>query len=82
MRVRWVEFFRPTQKVVDLFYSCRCHIRIPCQRFSHEGISLHLIEHLLPLKRQRLHLLRRISRGQGLIGGLELLTKLIGFHSK
>ena len=82
MPVRWVKLSRPTQKFVDLLYSGRCHVRISSQRLSDEGVGLHLVEQLLPLERQLLYLLRRIGRGQGLIGGIELLTKLIGFGPK
>lgn len=63
MGVRWVKLFRAVEQFVDLPYAGRCHVRISGQGLGDQGIGLHLIEHVLPLAGQCLHLLRRMSRG-------------------
>ena len=82
MRVRWVKLSGPTEQLIDLLHFGRRDIRIPGQRLRDEGIGLHLIEQLLPLERQCVHLFCRICGGQGLIGRVELLTELIGLGSE
>jgi len=49
---------------------------------SDKVIGLHLIEQLLSLKRQCMHLLCGIGCGQGHIGRVELLTELFGLSSE
>ena len=72
----------PTQKFVDLLHFRRRQIRIAGQCLSDERIGLHLIEQLLALKRQCLHLFRAIGGGHGLIGGVEPLTELFCFSAQ
>jgi len=77
------------QEPVDLPHT-DCGIRIDDRRhinpigpgLGHESVRLNVIEELLALLSQRLDLLGRIRRNQGLIGRIELLTELICFGSK
>ena len=82
MRVRRVKLPGSTQQFIDLLHSCRRHISISGQGLSDKGVGLHLIEQLLPLKRQCVHLFCGIGRGQGQIGRVELLTKVFGLSSQ
>ncbi len=78
MRIRRVKLPRPAEQLVDLLHFGRRDIGITSQRLHDEPVSLHLIDDLLALKRQCLHLLGGMCGGQGLICGIELLAKLIG----
>ncbi len=78
MRIRGVNLPGPTEQIIDLLHFGRCDIGISGQRLGDERIGLHLVEQFLTLERQCAHLFCGVRRGQGLIGGVELLTELIG----
>ena len=82
MRVRRVKVPGPTEQIIDLLHFGRRDIRISGQCLGHKVIGLHLVEQLLPLERRGAHLLCGLCRGQGLSGGVELLTELIGLGSE
>ena len=82
MRVRRVKLLGSTQQLIDLLHSRRRHIGISRQGLSDKGVGLHLVEQLLPLKCQCMHLLCSIGRSQGHIGRVELLTELFGLSSE
>jgi hypothetical protein len=79
MRIRWVKLPGPVQQLVDLVHFRRCDIRVARQSLGNEGVGLHLVEQLVPLESQRLHLLGRIRDRQGLIRRIKPLTKLFSF---
>ena len=82
MSVRRVKLPGSTQQLIDLSHSRRRHIGISRQGLRHKVVGLNLVEQLLPLKRECVHLLCGIGGGQGHIGGVELLTELFGLSSE
>jgi len=82
VRIRGMKLPCLLEQLINLPHFWRRQVRIAAQGLSDKGVGLHLVQKLLPLKRQGLHLFPGVGRRQGLVGNLELVSQLLGLDPK